>query len=297
MIPALNTPFNDDDTLDLEGLQKHIDNAIEAGVCAFMIPVVASEVNKLTEKERRQIVDAAAEANNHRVLMIGGASALTKEECLSNLRNLLETKIDGVLVNIPFQNEEQYKDYVYSVAAMNPPFLMIQDFDIQGAGVPVEILCRLFEEVDCFRCIKLETMLAGPKYTALIKASGNRLHVSGGWGITQLIDAWDRGVHAMACTGLNEPFCKIHKLYTQGYREEAVKLYEKMQPIIAFAHQHIDVSIYFYKNLLYRQGIYKTPRVRQSALDYDTYFQRIGGEMIEKALVLIHDVKGGLYDS
>jgi 4-hydroxy-tetrahydrodipicolinate synthase len=296
MMPAMNTPFLDDDTIDIAGVQKHLDNAIEAGICGFLIPVVASEVSKLSEKERRQIIDAALEANNHRVIMIGGASASTKEECLQNVKNLLKTKVEGVLANIPFINEAQYVDYVKSIAALEPSFLMIQDYDIHGSGAPVEILARLFEEVDCFRSLKVETLPAGPKYTALLEATGNRLHIAGGWSITQLIDAWDRGAHAMANTGMHEPYCKIYELYQQGRRDKAMALYEKVQPILAFSNQYMDISIHFHKNLLYRQGIFKTPRVRQPILDYDKYFRRIGDEMIEKALTLIQEVKTGVYD-
>jgi 4-hydroxy-tetrahydrodipicolinate synthase len=296
IMPAMNTPFTEDDRIDLDGIQKHIDSAIEAGICGFLIPVVASEVNKLSFEERNSIIGAASEANHGRVPLIAGASALTREECLKNVKNLLRFHPDCILANIPYQNDEQYVDYVKSIAALNPPMLMIQDFDIHGGGVPVPLLVRLFEEIDCFRCIKIETLPAGPKYTALIEATGNSLHVSGGWSITQLIDAWDRGVHSMASTTMYEPFCKIYELYKKGRRDKAVELYEKIQPVIVFSHQYIDVSIHFYKHLMYRQGIYKTPRVRQPIIDYDRYFRRIGDEMIDKALNIINEVKSGVWD-
>jgi 4-hydroxy-tetrahydrodipicolinate synthase len=261
-----------------------------------MIPVIASEVNKLSFEERNQIIEAALEANNHRVKVIGGASALSKDECLRNVKNLLCFDIDCVLANIPYENTKQYKDYVKSIAALNPPMLMIQDFDIHGGGVPLNLLLELYEEIDCFRCIKVETLPAGLKCTAIIEATGNALHVSGGWCVTQLIDAWDRGVHAMASTGMHEPYCKIYELYQNGRRDKAVALYEKIQPIIAFSNQYPDISVHFFKHLLYRQGIYKTPNVRKPILDYDKYFQRINDEMVEKALGIIGEVKSGAWN-
>ena len=297
MMPAMNTPFTEDDRVDLDGLQKHIDNAIEAGICGFLIPVVASEVNKLTFNERSRIIEAALEANNGRVPVIGGASALNKEDCLENVKNLLRYNLDCILANIPYKNEEQYADYVYSIAALNPPMLMIQDYDIHGAGVPEPLILRLFEEVNCFRCIKVETQPAGPKYTTLLEATKNTLHVSGGWSVTQIIDAWDRGAHAMANTGLHEIYCKVYELHKKGQRDKAIALYEKMQPILAFSNQHVDISIHFFKHLLCRQGIFKTPKVRQPIINYDKYFSRIGDEMIEKALNIINDVKSGIYNA
>jgi len=296
MMPAMNTPFTEDDDIDLAGLQKHIDNAINAGVCGFLIPVVASEVNKLTRLERKHIIQAAIEANDHRVVMIGGASALTKEDCLQNVRDLLAFGIDCILANIPYENDVQYDDYVKSIAALEPSVLMIQDYDPNGKGVPVDLLVRIFHEVECFRCIKVETAPAGPKYSAILEATEGRLHVSGGWSVTQFIDALDRGIHAMANTGLHEIYCKIFDLYQKGYRDKAIVLYEKLQPILAFSNQYMDVSIHFFKHLLYRQGIFQTSRVRQPILEYDHYYRRIGDEMIDKALTLTDEVKSGVYD-
>ena len=291
MMPAMNTPFTEDDRIDLEGLQKHIDNAIDAGICGFLIPVVASEVNKLSFKERDSILRASIEANNHRVKIVGGASASNKDDCIENVKSLLRFDIDCILVNIPYQNYEQYTDYVESIAALNPHVLMIQDFNIDGMGVPVPLILELFEKIDCFRCIKVETQPAGPKYTALLESTKNTLHVSGGWSVTQIIDAWDRGAHAMANTGLHEIYCKIYELYKNGMRDKAILLYEKLQPILAFSNQNIDISIHFFKHLLHRQGIYKTPNVRQPIIDYDKYFRRIGDEMIDKAMAIIYDIK------
>jgi 4-hydroxy-tetrahydrodipicolinate synthase len=291
MMPAMNTPFTEDDSIDIDGLQKHIDYAIKAGICGFLIPVVASEVNKLTREERDSIIRASIEANNRRVKITGGASAVSKEACLENVKNLLQFDLDCILVNVPYQNDEQYEDYVKSIAALNPPVLMIQDYDINGAGVPLSLLIKLFEEIECFRCVKIETQPAGPKYTSILEATKNTLHVSGGWSVTQIIEAWDRGVHAMANTGLHEIYCKIYELYKNGQRDKAILLYEKLQPILSFSNQNVDISIHFFKRLLYRQGIYKTPRVRKPIIDYDRYFERIGDEMIEKALNIIGEIK------
>lgn len=296
MMPAMNTPFTENDDIDFTGLQKHIDNAIQAGIGGFLIPVVAGEVNKLTRPERKRIIQAAIEANHHRVVMTGGASAMTKEDCLQNVQDLLSAGVENILANIPYENDTQYEDYVKSIAKLNPPMLMIQDYDINGKGTPIDLLVRLFNEVDCFRCLKIETLPAGPKYTAILEATEGRLNVSGGWSVTQLIDALDRGVHAMANTGLNEIFCKIYELYKKGYRDKAIVLYEKLQPILAFSNQYFDISVHFLKHLLYRQGIFKTPRVRQPILDYDRFYRRIGDELINKALTLTEEVKLGVYD-
>ncbi|MDZ4861598.1 MAG: dihydrodipicolinate synthase family protein, partial [Candidatus Hydrogenedentes bacterium] len=56
IITVLNTPFLDDDSLDLEGLRRNVRYAIDAGVAGFLVPAMASEVGKLSETERLTLV-------------------------------------------------------------------------------------------------------------------------------------------------------------------------------------------------------------------------------------------------
>ena len=132
--------------------------------------------------------------------------------------------------------------------------------------------------------------------TQMLRETGGRLHISGGWCITQYIEALDRGVHGMVPTGMNEIFCKLDKLYRDGHRDKANRLFLAVQPVIAFANQQSTFSLYFYKRLLWKQGFYKTPRIRTGGLCFDEYFTRIADEQIERALGVIADVKAGKYD-
>ena len=296
VITAMNTPFTEDDKIDLDGLQRHMDYAIRSGIAAALIPVVASEVNTLTQAERASIMAAVMEVTDHRVPIIGGASATSKQACLEYVRQLNEAGCDGVLANIPYENDEQYTDYVHSIAQLHPGFLMVQDYDLKGDGVPEQLLVRLYNEVDCFRCLKIETNLPGGKYTRMLEATNGTLHISGGWSVTQYIEALDRGVHGMVPTGMHELYCKVDSLYRAGSRDKAVRLYEQMQPIIAFSNQHPTIAVYFYKRLLWKQGYYQTPRVRTTGVDFDRYYQRIADEMIEKFFALSEAVRRGQFD-
>ena len=296
VIPAMNIGFTEDNQVDIDGLQRHTDYAIRSGIASLMIPVVATEVLELSEDERKRIVDATIEVNNHRIPIIGGASASTKEQCIEYVKQLTKQGCDGVLANIPYENDEQYTDYVKSIAAEHPRFLMIQDYDLAGAGAPEDLLVKLFDEVDCFRCLKIETALPGPKFTRMLNATGGRLHISGGWSITQYIEGLDRGVHGMVPTGMHEIFCKLDSLYRQGHRDKSRTLYEKIQPVIAFSNQHPDISKNFYKRLLWKQGYYKTPKLRVKTIEFDQYFNRISDEMIELVLAVSADVYAGKYN-
>ena len=97
-----------------------------------------------------------------------------------------------------------------------------------------------------------------------------------------MIEALDRGVHAFMPTAMHLIYTEIFALYRSGAREEAQALFHRLLPVIAFTNQHLDISIYFFKRLLHRQGIYSTDRVRGLRLPFDEYHQRLADELIER---------------
>jgi hypothetical protein len=48
----------------------------------------------------------------------------------------------------------------------------------------------------------------------------------------------------------------------------------------------LDISIHFFKRLLYAQGIYPTPAVRMPILPFDYACERIAHELIARACAL-----------
>ena len=291
IITVLNTPFTADNGIDVDGLRRNVLDAIQAGVAGFLVPAMASEVEKLSEGERELIVKTVIETVERRALVIGGASAATPDTRLRVARWLIELGCDGLLVSIPFNDATQYMRDVSAVADLEPPFLMLQDWDASGPGVPVPVIVRLFRDIEAFRCLKIEVVPAGPKYTSVLDATGGRLHVSGGWAVTLMIEALDRGVHAFMPTGMHRIYARIFSLYHGGQREEARALFNRLLPVLAFSNQHLDISIHFFKRLLYRQGVYATCRVREPILPFDAHHERVADELISYVMRLMAEIE------
>ena len=290
VVTVLNTPFTREDTVDLGSLRRNVDRALRAGVAGFLVPAMAGEVGKLSAAERLEMVGAVLDQCAGRVPVIGGASAPADSERRELARRLIALGCPGVLVNIPFEDEEQYRRQVEAVASLGPGFLMLQDWDFQGFGVPVELVARLFRDIPCFRALKVEVAPAGVKYTRVLEATEGRLHVSGGWAVMQLIEALDRGVHAFMPTGMHELYVRIYRLYTEDRRADAESLFERLLPVLAFSNQHLDISIHFFKRLLHAEGVYATDRVRQPILPFDTVHCRRADELIRRVRSLSEEV-------
>jgi 4-hydroxy-tetrahydrodipicolinate synthase len=289
IITVLNTPFTADDRIDLDSLRRNVTSALDAGVAGFLVPAMASEVDKLLPDERLLIVRTVVAQVGGRTPVIGGASAATQEARLEQARLLVDSGCDGVLVSIPFEDEDSYARDVRAIAALTP-FLMLQDWDFRGYGLPIPLIARLFEEVDSFQSLKIEVVPAGVKYTEALEATGGRLHIAGGWAVMQMIEALDRGVHSIMPTGLHAVYTRIFQHYALGEREKARTLFYRLLPVLAFSNQHLDISIHFFKRLLFKQGIYRTDRVRQPILPFDQYHARIADELIEYVVALTEDV-------
>lgn len=290
IITVLNTPFTTDDRIDVPSLERNVERALAAGVAGFLVPAMASEVGKLTAGERELLVATVVQAVQGRAPVIGGASAATQPERLQHTETMLRLGCEGVLVSLPFESEAQYERDARGIAAVGPPFLMLQDWDFDGYGVPVPLIARLFEELPAFQSLKIEVVPAGVKYSQVLAATGGRLHVAGGWAVMQMIEAFDRGVHSIMPTGMHRVYTTIDRLYRAGEREQAQALFRRLLPVLAFSNQHLDISIHFFKRLLQREGIYTTARVREPILPFDAVHERVADELIALALRLTDEL-------
>lgn len=291
IVTVLNTPFTGSDQVDADALAAHVDYALRAGVAGFLIPALASEVYKLSADERALVVQTTLDTAGGRVPVIGGVTAASAAERLAAARQLIELGCHGVLAAIPYTNDAEYTEQVAALARLQPPLLILQDWDAAGYGLPLPLILNLFEQFDSFRSIKIEVVPAGVKYSQVLTAAGGRLHVAGGWAVTQMIEALDRGVHTLMPTGLHPIYTRIYRLHAGGQRGEAAALFRRLLPVLSFSNQHLDISIHFFKRLLYRQGIYRTPRVREPILPFDAYHAQIADELIEYALELTREVE------
>ncbi|MBK9121648.1 MAG: dihydrodipicolinate synthase family protein [Chloroflexi bacterium] len=281
IVTVLNTPFAADDTVDLEALRRNVEIALEAGVAGFLVPAMAAEVGKLTADERLAMVRATIDAVNGRVPVIGGASAPDATSRESAARALIDAGCSGVLASLPYVDDADYERHVRALADMRPGFLMLQDWDFNGYGLPVPLIVRLFETIEAFAAIKIEVVPAGVKYSEVLAATGGELHVSGGWAVMQMIEAFDRGVHAVMPTAMHGIYTDIYRRYASGDRQSAKELFNRLLPVLAFSNQHLDISIRFFKRLLWRQGVYPTDRVRPPILPFDATHAQIADELID----------------
>jgi 4-hydroxy-tetrahydrodipicolinate synthase len=291
IITVLNTPFTNDDKIDFLALKRNVNEAINAGVTGFLVPAMASEVYNLSEKERIDMVAAVLEEANGKVPVIAGAGETDLLKSKRLISKYIKLGCKNVLFQIPFQNENQFRNHFNELAETNPEMIMLQDWDATGYGLPDDLILDLFETVPAFRCLKVETVPAGVKYSRILELTKGRLNVSGGWAVSQMIEGLQRGVHAFMPTGMHWIYCEIYNLWKSGNEIEAENLFHKILPVLVFSNQHLDISIHFFKRLLYRQGIYPTDLVRNPILPFDAVHHQIADQLIKKIIQIEFEIK------
>ncbi|HYI77202.1 MAG TPA: dihydrodipicolinate synthase family protein [Chryseolinea sp.] len=285
IVTVLNTPFNTDDTINLPALKKNVSEALNAGVIGFLVPAMAAEVYKLTEVERLEMVEAVLEIAGNKVTVIAGAGETDLLKSKRLIRKYISLGCKNILFQIPFEDEFQFKNHFNELAELGPEMIMMQDWHASGYGLSDELILNLFDTVDAFRCLKVETVPAGVKYSRILELTSGRLNVSGGWAVNQMLEGLKRGVHAFMPTGMHWIYTEIYRRWVLGDEESATELFQKILPVLAFSNQHLDISIHFFKRLLFRQKIYPTSNVREPILPFDKIHSQIAERWIDRVIV------------
>jgi len=293
IVSVLNTPFTKSGRVDYKSLTLHIREAKEAGVVGFLVPAKAAEVDSLNEKEKLRMLETTLIEVGGSVPVIAGAGGDNTGKSKELIRAYLSMGCRNVLVQFPYTSEASFKEDFFRLAEEDVDMIMLQDWDANGYGLRDELICDLFEKVETFKCLKVETVPAGVKYSNILRATGGRLHVSGGWAVMQMPEGLRRGVHAFMLTTMYRVYVRIYNEYKSGRTKEAISLFNSLLPVLAFSNQHLEISIYFFKRMMYRQGIYKTDLTRPLSATFD----EVHGEMADKLIDFVSKIEKELRKS
>jgi L-fucose mutarotase/ribose pyranase (RbsD/FucU family)/dihydrodipicolinate synthase/N-acetylneuraminate lyase len=217
IVPSLNTPFTADDRIDEAGVASLVDATVNAGVAGMLILAVAGEQGSLSAAEKEQVGRIIVARTQRRIPVVMSVTAPEVQVSRDLAAVARAIGADGVCCQAPAGlADDALEDAIARIADAGPDLFMLQDLDWSGGGLPLATILRLFERVKQFRSLKVETVPAGPKYTKVLAATGGRLHVAGGWAVSQMPEALTRGVHAFMPTALDHVYCRIYRLWHAG---------------------------------------------------------------------------------
>ncbi len=292
IVSTVMTPFKEETLeVDVPSFRRYIQALLDGGVSGFLVPCNASEMAKLTWDERKLIVSETVKIAKGKALIIPSVSDKgTDMDFTLQCREYLDLGADGVNINITYESDEQYLKAVEKVDALNPAFTCLQDASRVDNGLPDELILKCYNDFETVRCAKIEVKNSGPKYSRLLKATDGKLNISGARESDQMIEGYDRGMHALMPTGLPEIFSGIYDLYHKKSRDAAKDLFFKALPIIVWTRQK-GLNLPFHKMYFQRLGIFETTLMREPS-KLDKVHVAYANELIDYALALRDQIPG-----
>lgn len=262
----LTTPFLADGSLDERSLRRLTESVIRMGVTGITVLGVAGEAQKLTETEKRRLVEAVMEVNNGRVPIIAGASQDGTEAAIAACRIAEAAGCAGVMVAPPTFSQPgpaMTEHFRRLGAAIGIP-ITLQDYPpANGVTLTPWAMADLVEAVPAITTIKLEDPPTPQRLAQTLALTGDRVTIVGGLGGMYLLDELRRGGSgSMTGFAFPEVLVAIWNAWNSGDRRAAAALYYTYLPVLVFEGQpRLGVAVR--KEILRRRGLIDHAVVRQ----------------------------------
>ena len=121
VVPALTTPFDEDEGLDLAGLRKLIDLVIDDGVHGVLVNGCTGESWALQDEERFEVFQTAADQASGRLPVTAGCGATSARKAIFKAHQAERAGCDAIMIQPPWYvlpGEEEIEDYYLSVGQL-----------------------------------------------------------------------------------------------------------------------------------------------------------------------------------
>lgn len=237
----LATPFREDGALDVEGLPRLVECALATGVTGLTILGIAGEAHRLTDEERRRVIETVVKETRGRTPVAVGVSASGTHLATAFARMASEHGADALMVAPPagLKNLDAVAEYYRAVAAATNLPLVLQDEPVTTqVTMPAPFIAQLCADISQIEAVKLEEPPTLPKITRLRALFGNRVAIFGGLGGVYFFEELSRGADgAMTGFPFPEALRDIREHFVAGRRDEARALFYRWLPLIRYESQ------------------------------------------------------------
>jgi len=159
IIPAVVTPFDENEDVDEGGFRKILNYLIDSGVHGLFPVGSQGEFFSLTNEEKKRLIDTAVEEARGRVFVMPNTGAITTRESIELSQYAEKAGADCVSIITPFfispTQEELYQHIKVICQSVKIPVLCYNNPGrTGGVALTPATLARLAEEVPNFAGIK-----------------------------------------------------------------------------------------------------------------------------------------------
>ena len=258
IIPILATPFDDKGQVDFEDLEREVEWMIGVGVNGVGI-AVASEIYKLTDPERDEVLTSVVKQADGRVPVVMNTGGMGTDVTVHYSKRAEELGADALMIRppsfIPMPASEIIEFFGRVGASVEIPiFLQDQATAQVPPGMAIEIANR--SENLCY--IKVETPPTIPRMGETQKlAEGTDLILFGGAGGAFAVEEFKRGsVGTRPGSTLPDMFVRVWDHYQAGDEDAANAEMRRHAALIGMLAQGQGFANWIYKHIMVRRGVF-----------------------------------------
>jgi dihydrodipicolinate synthase/N-acetylneuraminate lyase len=237
IIPAVTTPFDADDRVDVPALKDNLEKLLEAGVHGFVATGTMGEAGSLSTQERRTVVQAVVEAAAGRVPVIVGISSGSAAQSLAYAADAREVGADAVMCLPPLgyrADPDEVVAFFAEIATCGLPVMAYNNPEASGVDLPAELIARIYNDVEGVVAIK-ECSGDTRRIPALLNLDGDLEVLVGGddWaleGFAAGATGWVTGVGVLAPSECVE----LYDAVQQNDLARARDVYRRILPVARF---------------------------------------------------------------
>ena len=147
VFPAITTPFQDDLSLDLEFLPRHLEAMLAAGCTGFVPLGSLGEAATLTLAEKGAVLETCRRTLSGRAALVAGIAALSTAEAVATARLAAEKGCDGLMVLPPYvyrpDARETLAHFSALIGATELPCMLYNNPIAYGTDVSAQELAEL----------------------------------------------------------------------------------------------------------------------------------------------------------
>ncbi|HLY23723.1 MAG TPA: dihydrodipicolinate synthase family protein [bacterium] len=288
IFPITPTPFDEQGRIDVESIQTMTAFMLRCGVDGLAVLGVMGEVDRLTDAERDQVVEAFRRALPAGKALVVGAGANGTDAAIQACRRAEGLGADALLVTPPrIQNEGVLFGYYERVAKAAVVPLIIQDYPpATDVLMTPALLARLYKELERVEYVKLEDAPTGPKMERIRALAGETFGIFGALGGLYAFEELERGaVGIMSGLAYPELLVRLYRLHRAGDAAGAAALFYDFVNLARFEFQP-GIGVSLRKEILVRRGAIRTATVRHPGAVADAMtlrqLDRIVGHLVAR---------------
>lgn len=259
------TPFRDDASLDEDGVRSMVDFVIGTGVDGMTVLGVMGEVGRLSDDERRRVIELAVQRAAGRVPICAGVSHAATDRAVAFAREAEALGAHSVMLAPPAlakPNDDAVRAHYRAVAAAISVPIVVQDHPASSnVWMPAPLLAAIVASSPQCRVIKLEEEPSPPKIRRLLAAAPDAI-VLGGLGAIALLEELRAGaIGTMTGFGYPDVLVDIVRRWFAGDIDGARTAFYRALPLIRFENQP-GANVAIRKEIYRRRGAMASARVR-----------------------------------